>query len=327
MSERYGALDILATVVSEYMPLKKDLPEHRVSCHRCGNIRKRKLLCPRQSCPHIFCGRCADKMIEEHGEGVFAEGCPVCQELCCCSNKTVTCGRQNHCYRKCPSTKGKSCLKGEGNDSDYHIPAPALEILAQVVSERPNSPGNEMKKRKITYATASNGASVHHSYHRPDTIESMTTPPLQAVSSPSSPQSQYPNRFSNPSIPIQPFSPDAASLTATYAMSSLSALSAAAGNYDQYTQNIKPRPPKIISTDPLTTTISGISLPSQPNYNHAHPTSIEAEKSPPALPGNHFLSSLNHPQYMATAAALSDSSFDSYATATSNLKGPFQKFA
>ncbi len=31
--------------------------EHRVSCHRCGNIRKRKLYCSRISCPHIFCGR------------------------------------------------------------------------------------------------------------------------------------------------------------------------------------------------------------------------------------------------------------------------------
>ena len=30
---------------------------HRVSCHRCGNIRKKKLCCPREDCPHIFCGR------------------------------------------------------------------------------------------------------------------------------------------------------------------------------------------------------------------------------------------------------------------------------
>lgn len=31
--------------------------EHRVSCHRCGNIRKRKIVCSRSYCPHIFCGR------------------------------------------------------------------------------------------------------------------------------------------------------------------------------------------------------------------------------------------------------------------------------
>jgi hypothetical protein len=159
-----GALDILANVVSnvqDYLPTKKNFPEHRVSCHRCGNIRKRKLLCPRQSCPHIFCGRCADKMVEEHGEEVFADGCPVCQELCCCSSKSLTCNRQNHCYRKCPSTKGKHGMKAEAaeNDSDYHISAPALEILAQVVSDpfhrenfyqmtNSNSPA-DLKKRKM----------------------------------------------------------------------------------------------------------------------------------------------------------------------------------
>jgi hypothetical protein len=329
-NERYGALDILATVVSnvqEYMPVKKgNLAEHRVSCHRCGNIRKRKLLCPRQSCPHIFCGRCADKMLEEHGEEVFADGCPVCQELCCCSNKTVTCGRQNHCYRKCPSTKGKNGLKtegGTGNDSDYHIPAPALEILAQVVSDRPTSPANEMKKRKIAHPNSSIVSSGQNS-DRPDqrdaTKNVTTTPPEQASSHPST-QSKYLTRSSNPIIPIQPYSPDAASLSATYAMSSLSALSAAAGNYDQYTQNVKPRAKenmlpatKTLSSSPSKTTISE-TLPSQPNSDHSTPQHIEDEKSKPALPGNRILSSLNQPQsdsYMATAAALSDSSFDSY---------------
>ena len=59
---RGHALDILASVVSclhEQTPLNKKLfpPEHRVSCHRCGNIRKRKLECPRKTCPHIFCAR------------------------------------------------------------------------------------------------------------------------------------------------------------------------------------------------------------------------------------------------------------------------------
>lgn len=122
-------------------------------------IRKRKLLCPRQSCPHIFCGRCADKMLEEYGEDVFINGCPVCNELCCCSNKTIMCHRQNHCYRKCPATKGKNGLKLENNNTNNnngtennnnnnnssnnnnsesefnHISAPALEILAQVVSD------------------------------------------------------------------------------------------------------------------------------------------------------------------------------------------------
>ena len=56
-------------------------------------------------CPHIFCGRCADKMKIEHGTDAFVDGCPVCHELCCCVNKTVYCNRKNHCYRKCPASK------------------------------------------------------------------------------------------------------------------------------------------------------------------------------------------------------------------------------
>ena len=47
---------------------------HRVSCHRCGNLRKRNVLCSR--CPHTFCCRCSDKMREEHGVRCFV--CLVC---------------------------------------------------------------------------------------------------------------------------------------------------------------------------------------------------------------------------------------------------------
>jgi hypothetical protein len=56
-----NALDILASVVTSMH--ETDVAKHekfmlvRVSCHRCGNIRKRKILCPRESCPHIYCGR------------------------------------------------------------------------------------------------------------------------------------------------------------------------------------------------------------------------------------------------------------------------------
>lgn len=139
---RGNALDILASVVSsiqEQTPSKKTPPEHRVSCHRCGNIRKRKMLCPRSACPHIFCGRCADKMREEHGADVFIDGCPVCHELCCCHNKSIFCNRKNHCYRKCPATKGKGSGFKMKDDVDERFPtnreAPALDYLASVVSE------------------------------------------------------------------------------------------------------------------------------------------------------------------------------------------------
>ena len=44
-------------------------------------------------------------MQEEHGQNAFDDGCPVCKELCCCTNKTINCDRKNHCYRKCPASK------------------------------------------------------------------------------------------------------------------------------------------------------------------------------------------------------------------------------
>ena len=40
-------------------------PSHRASCHRCGNLRRKILICPR--CPHVFCLKCSEKMFEEHG--------------------------------------------------------------------------------------------------------------------------------------------------------------------------------------------------------------------------------------------------------------------
>lgn len=55
-----NALDVLASVVSniqDNLPVCEKSLLVRVSCHRCGNIRKRKILCPRETCPHIYCGR------------------------------------------------------------------------------------------------------------------------------------------------------------------------------------------------------------------------------------------------------------------------------
>ena len=104
----YNCLDLLSAAVSRIAydaQIQQNQLEHRVSCHRCGNIRKRKVFCSVVSCPHIFCGRCAEKMKDEYGYDVFIGGCPVCCGLCCCDNKTQYCTRKNHCYRKCPSTK------------------------------------------------------------------------------------------------------------------------------------------------------------------------------------------------------------------------------
>lgn len=99
-------------------------PEHRISCHRCGNIRKRRVLCPKSTCPHTFCGRCAEKLKEEHGSSIFMDGCPVCKVLCCCNSKSVYCHRKNHCYRKCPSTRSSSSYTLKPQDHqrpDYEL--------------------------------------------------------------------------------------------------------------------------------------------------------------------------------------------------------------
>ncbi|CEG45319.1 phd-finger protein [Plasmopara halstedii] len=81
-----------------------DMLRHRASCHRCGNLRKNNVQC--SVCPHIFCAKCAEKMIEEHGNQIFEIGCPVCKELCCCGkNRSISCTHKFHCYKKCPSTK------------------------------------------------------------------------------------------------------------------------------------------------------------------------------------------------------------------------------
>lgn len=89
--------------ITDGVPAKED-DKHRTSCHRCGNLRKKNVRCP--NCPHIFCQKCAEKLAVEHGNHAFINGCPVCLEMCCCGkNRSVTCIRKYHCYKKCPSTK------------------------------------------------------------------------------------------------------------------------------------------------------------------------------------------------------------------------------
>ena len=60
-------------------PMGVGLPQHRASCHRCGNIRRKNLYC--SHCPYIYCARCSQKMLEEHGHDIFIDGCPVVSKL------------------------------------------------------------------------------------------------------------------------------------------------------------------------------------------------------------------------------------------------------
>ena len=140
----YNALDLLSAVATRIPEMNRRIPiveEHRVSCHRCGNIRKKKFVCTVAHCPHIFCGRCVDKMKEEYGSSIFSNGCPVCKGMCCCHNKAKSCQRLNHCYRKCPATKYGCKPQRNQLENNY-----ALDFLAAVADASEN--GSE---RKSTY--------------------------------------------------------------------------------------------------------------------------------------------------------------------------------
>ena len=135
----YYALDLLTAVASRVPELNRRnqlIEEHRVSCHRCGNIRKKKFVCTVAHCPHIFCGRCVDKMKEEYGPSIFVSGCPVCKGMCCCHNKAKSCQRTNHCYRKCPATKYGS--KPQRHQGDNY----ALDFLAAVADASESNTGD-----------------------------------------------------------------------------------------------------------------------------------------------------------------------------------------
>lgn len=81
-------------------PSQLRVDTHRSSCHICGNVRIKKVLCSR--CPYTFCTSCVLKMKAQYGNAVFAVGCPVCERVCCCSNHSKTqCNHSVHCYKKC----------------------------------------------------------------------------------------------------------------------------------------------------------------------------------------------------------------------------------
>jgi len=52
---------------------------HRASCHRCGNMRRKNVLCT--ECPHIYCARCSAKLVIEFGPDIFDNGCPVVRAI------------------------------------------------------------------------------------------------------------------------------------------------------------------------------------------------------------------------------------------------------
>ena len=66
--------DMNTAAPTESIPVSASV-DHRTSCHRCGNIRKNLHKCT--ECPQVFCSRCTEKMMEEHGSDIFFNGCPM----------------------------------------------------------------------------------------------------------------------------------------------------------------------------------------------------------------------------------------------------------
>jgi hypothetical protein len=89
-------------------------------------------------------------MKNEHGVEAFIRGCPVCQELCCCVNKTVYCNRKNHCYRKCPASK---CADPTAK-SNTPIPMWDYDICGMTTQQR----GDTINLGPIRSISANNGA-------------------------------------------------------------------------------------------------------------------------------------------------------------------------
>ena len=88
--------------------------KHLSACHRCGNVRKEKVLCVR--CVHCYCVRCHERMASFYGTDSFQGGCPMCKRLCCCGeNRSINCNRAVHCYKKCPAAKDAASFNNKAN--------------------------------------------------------------------------------------------------------------------------------------------------------------------------------------------------------------------
>ena len=113
------------------------------SCHRCGNQRKNNVLC--DQCPYIYCARCSEKMVEEHGPEVFQGGCPYCKKLCCCAARSSDCNKKFHCLKRCPS------MFHDENQAETHKP---------VVVQRPKPPALAGHTSVLSSSSSSSAAAI-----------------------------------------------------------------------------------------------------------------------------------------------------------------------
>ena len=124
--------------------------KRRSSCHRCGNMRRNPMHCINHTCPQIFCRKCSTRLIEIYGTAIFQQGCPVCMQVCCCSNKSRLCNRPFHCYRKCPASKQRMLDK----------PSMTMDMPTFIQSLTPSSQNTSIQS-DMKKSTAADQSLVH----------------------------------------------------------------------------------------------------------------------------------------------------------------------
>jgi len=105
-------------------------------------------------CVTIYCAKCADKMVIEYGSDAFREGCPMCKGQCCCSEKSESCARQFHCYKKCPFSKAsirRTTPRAPANSS------PSESHSSQTRRGRPKRKEKKKRKKNAHNQCTSNG--------------------------------------------------------------------------------------------------------------------------------------------------------------------------
>ena len=90
-------------------------------------------------------------MMEEHGEKTFKDGCPVCNELCCCGvNRSVNCVRKFHCYKKCPAMK-KLGRRGAKADKSGSSNSKDSDKSDNIKKDSKNKPVGDAKKKQMDF--------------------------------------------------------------------------------------------------------------------------------------------------------------------------------
>lgn len=96
-------------------------------------------------------------MIIEHGQNIFINGCPVCKLVCCCADKSSSCTRMHHCYKKCPRTK----VAGLNKSINGSIDSPPSQLRG-----RSSPSANDDERQLIDFMKMSKADKIRHLQNR-----------------------------------------------------------------------------------------------------------------------------------------------------------------